>query len=40
MDNPDNIALINELKELGLKMTFDMGEIKENYFTNKIVEVR
>ncbi len=35
MDNPDNIALINELKELGLKMTFDMGEIKENYFTNK-----
>lgn len=35
MDNPENIALINELKELGLKMTFDMGEIKENYFTNK-----
>ncbi len=35
MDNPSNLELINELKELGLKMTFDMGEIKENYFTNK-----
>lgn len=35
MQNEDNIALINELKNLGLKMEYDMGEIKENYFTNK-----
>ena len=35
MQNEDNKALINELKELGLKMEYDMGEIKENYFTNK-----
>ena len=35
MQNEDNIALINELKDLGLKMEYDMGEIKENYFTNK-----
>ena len=33
--NPSNIELINELKELGLKMDFEMGEIKENFFTNK-----
>ena len=33
--NPDNIKLIDELKQLGLNMEFEMGEIKENFFTNK-----
>lgn len=35
MKNEDNIALINELKELGLNMTYEFGEIKESYFTSK-----
>ena len=35
MASPDNLALINELKELGLNMEYDAGEIKENYFTGK-----
>jgi len=35
MHNEANISLINQLKELGLNMEYNMGEIKENYFTNK-----
>ena len=35
MNNDININLINELKSLGLNMEYHMGEIKENYFTNK-----
>ena len=35
MHDENNIKLINELKELGLNMEYHMGEIKENYFTNK-----
>lgn len=35
MHNDININLINELKSLGLNMEYHMGEIKENYFTNK-----
>ena len=35
MHDEINIKLINELKELGLNMEYQMGEIKENYFTNK-----
>ncbi len=35
MHNEDNIRLINTLKELGLNTSYDMGEIKVNYFTNK-----
>ena len=35
MKNEENISIINELKELGLNMEFEFGEIKENYFTNK-----
>lgn len=35
MSNEANLALINELKELGLNMEYDAGEIKENYFTGK-----
>ena len=35
MHNEKSISLINQLKELGLNMEFDAGEIKENYFTNK-----
>ena len=35
MSNEDNIQIINELKELGLNMEYDAGEITENYFTNK-----
>lgn len=35
MHDDANIKLINELKELGLNMTYDMGEIKEGYFSNK-----
>ena len=31
----NNLNLINELKELGLNMEFEMGEIIENFFTNK-----
>ena len=34
-NNPDNIKLINDLKILGLNMEYEMGEIKENFFTNK-----
>lgn len=30
-----NLDLIFELKELGLNMEYEMGEIKENFFTNK-----
>lgn len=32
-----NIALINELKALGLNMNYDMGVIEEAFFTNKKV---
>ena len=35
MHNEDNINLINKLRDLGLNMNYDMGEIKINYFTNK-----
>ena len=35
MHNEYNINLINKLKELGLNMTYIMGDIKVNYFTNK-----
>ncbi|MBR6072599.1 MAG: NAD-dependent DNA ligase LigA [Acholeplasmatales bacterium] len=35
MHNEYNINLINSLKELGLNMTYNMGDIKVNYFTNK-----
>lgn len=35
MKNSDNIAILNELKELGLNMEYEFGEIKQNYFTNK-----
>ena len=35
MHNEKSISLINQLKELGLNMEYDAGEIKENYFTNK-----
>lgn len=31
----ENIDVINELKELGLNMEYEFGEIKQNYFTNK-----
>ena len=34
-NNPDNLKLIEDLKNLGLNMEFEMGEIKENFFTNK-----
>ena len=33
--NQDNLNLINDLKNLGLNMEYEMGEIKENFFTNK-----
>ena len=32
---PENIKLIEDLKNLGLNMEYEMGEIKENFFTNK-----
>lgn len=35
MHDEYNINLINSLKELGLNMTYNMGDIKVNYFTNK-----
>ena len=35
MADPINLMEINTLKALGLNMEFDMGDIKENYFTNK-----
>lgn len=35
MSNPTNIAMINELKELGLNMNYITAEVKENYFTGK-----
>ena len=35
MHNEKSISLINQLRELGLNMEYDAGEIKENYFTNK-----
>ncbi len=35
MHNEKNISLINQLRDLGLNMEYDAGEIKENYFTNK-----
>ncbi|MBO5711703.1 MAG: hypothetical protein J6R47_02590 [Acholeplasmatales bacterium] len=35
MSDEENIKLIYELKELGLNTEYDMGEIKENSFTNK-----
>lgn len=31
----ENLDLIEDLKGLGLNMEYEMGEIKENYFTNK-----
>ena len=35
MEDSNNILLINELKSLGLNMEYDLGTIKENFFTNK-----
>ena len=35
MHNEKSISLINQLRDLGLNMEYDAGEIKENYFTNK-----
>ena len=35
MSIEENIDVINELKELGLNMEYEFGEIKQNYFTNK-----
>ncbi len=35
MSDPLNLMEINTLKALGLNMEYDMGDIKENYFTNK-----
>jgi DNA ligase (NAD+) len=35
MKNEDNRSLIEELRVLGLNMEYDLGEIKENYFTGK-----
>ena len=35
--NDDNLALISRLKELGLKMTENVVEAKESYFTGKKV---
>ena len=35
MKKDSNLDLIFELKELGLNMEYEMGEIKENFFTNK-----
>ena len=35
MTDPINLMEINTLKALGLNMEYDMGDIKENYFTNK-----
>jgi len=35
MADPINLMEINTSKALGLNMEFDMGDIKENYFTNK-----
>lgn len=35
MKQPNNIALIDQLKELGLNMNYQAQEVHENYFTNK-----
>ncbi len=35
MSKEENINLINELKLFGLNMEYNMGDIKENFFTNK-----
>ena len=35
MSDPKNIEMINELKELGLNMEYNKGNVKESYFTNK-----
>jgi DNA ligase (NAD+) len=35
MKNEHNRSLIEELRVLGLNMEYDLGEIKENYFTGK-----
>ncbi len=35
MNKKENIDLIEKLKSFGLKMEYEFGEIKENYFTNK-----
>lgn len=35
MKNPLNQELIEELEQLGLNMTYEMAEVKENFFTNK-----
>ena len=35
MQNEANRELIEELRTLGLNMEYDLGEIKENYFTGK-----
>lgn len=35
--NPDNVKLINELKELGLRMDYEITKIKNSFFTGKKV---
>ncbi len=35
MSQPSHQEMIDQLRDLGLNMTYQMGEIKENYFTNK-----
>ena len=35
MHDENNLKLIERLKELGLNMEYNMGDIKVNYFTNK-----
>lgn len=35
--NPDNVKLINELKELGLRMDYEVTKIKNSFFTGKKV---
>lgn len=35
MKNEDNLKLIDSLKEYGLNMSYEFGEIKESFFTNK-----
>lgn len=35
MKTPENLALIDKLKEFNLNMEYEFGEIKQNYFTNK-----
>lgn len=35
MSSLENQDMILKLRDLGLNMTYEMAEIKENYFTNK-----